>query len=156
MVEKKSRTKIVFIIASSFGAAMLGLFTLIAVYDYFLLGGNDPRCNDQGMYDLAKVADRLEIEGISDQEFVGFSGCDSGGVPTFEIYTTLNESEAEKTLSERWECKEFTKAKDVPGRTFNCSENGQEFELELETGSAVWKGERYITISFPPSYKNAH
>jgi hypothetical protein len=49
MVEKKSRTKIVFIIASSFGAAMLGLFTLIAVYDYFLLGGNDPRCNDQGM-----------------------------------------------------------------------------------------------------------
>lgn len=39
------------------------------------------------MRDLEELADRLEIEGISDQEFVGFSECDLGGVSTSDIYT---------------------------------------------------------------------
>lgn len=154
MGRKKSPLKIGVLIALFIGASLLGVFGLLVVADYFLFGGNDPRCNEQGIRDLDKLVERLELDGISDHKLVGFSNCDSGGVPSFETYTALSESDAVDIVIERWGCNEFNPPEEWMERTFSCRENGQTFTLELETGADVRDGERFIGIFLDAEYEN--
>lgn len=132
--------------------AFIGLFVGAS---YVLFESHDARCSAEGQADLERLALALPVKEISKEPFTVYAICDSGGTPSAELTSRLDEELIVATTSQLWGCTELTEndaEEDIYSeRSFRCDYAGAEFDLTFESGT-LYAGERYVSISLTDSY----